>query len=188
MRLIKRIKVNSSRNTLRMNFKIMKFGSLGENVRFGGISTLLGTEHIYLADNVFIGPECYFHAISDIKISSGCMLGPRIFCISGSHNYNSPDLKAVPYDDRQVDLPVVIDCNVWVAGNVSIAPGTHIGEGSVVAMGATVAGEIPPYSVVVGNKARPVKNRNIERYKTLVEQELIYNKVFAGKPFQMMRR
>lgn len=188
MRFIKRIKVNSNRNTVRMNLKIMKFGSVGKNVRFGGVSTILGAERIFLDDNVFIGADCFFLAMSEIKISSGCMLGPRVFCVSASHNYDSPDLKAVPYDDRQIDLPVILERNVWVAGNVSIAPGTHIGEGSVIAMGATVAGEIPPFSVVIGHKARPIKTRDIERYKVLVKQDLIYNKVFAGKPFQMMRR
>lgn len=188
MRFIKRIKVNSNCNTVRMGIKIMKFGSVGKNVRFGGVSTLLGTERIFLDDNVFIGADCYLHAVSDIKISSGCMLGPRVFCVSASHNYDSLDLKAVPYDDRQIDLPVILERNVWVAGNVSIAPGAHIGEGSVIAMGATVAGEIPPFSVVIGQKARPIKTRDIERYKALVKQGLIYNKVFAGKPFQMMRR
>lgn len=171
-----------------MNFKVMRFGKIGNNVRFGGISTLLGTERIFLDDDVFIGAECYFQAMSEIRIASGCMLGPRVFCVAASHNYNSSDLKAVPYDDRQVDLPVIIERNVWVAGNVSIAPGTHIGEGSVIAMGATVAGEIPPYSVVMGYKALPVKTRDIQQYKALVRQGLIYNKVFAGKPFQMMRR
>lgn len=188
MRFIKRIKVNSNRNTVRMDFRTMKFGSVGSNVRFGGVSTLHQTENIYLEDDIFIGSDCYFHAVSDIRISSGCMLGPRVFCISGSHNYNSPDLESVPYDDRQVDLPILIDRNVWIAGNVSIAPGTHIGEGTVVAMGALVAGEIPPYSVVMGCKAQSVKIRDIEQYERLVDQGRIYNKVFAGKPFKMMRR
>lgn len=188
MKFIKRIKVYNNSNRVRMNFKYMRFGSLGSNVRFGGISTLLGTENIYLDDDVFIGAECYLNAVSDIRIASGCMLGPRVFCVSGSHNYCSPDLRAVPYDERQIDLPVIVERNVWVAGNVSIAPGTHIGEGSVIAMGAVVAGEIPPHSVVVGQKARPIKKRDIEQYNALVEQGLIYNKIFAGKPFQMVRK
>lgn len=188
MGIINNIQVNNMAKLVRMKLKIMKFGSLGSNVRFGGVSSFYNTENIYISNDVFIGAECYFDAVSNIIISSGCMIGPRVFCVSGSHNYNSKDLKAVPFDNRQIDLPVIIDSNVWIAGNVSIAPGSHIGEGSVIAMGALVAGEIPPFSVVVGDKAQPKKTRDIEKYKSLVKQQLIYNNVFAGKGFKLIQR
>lgn len=186
MKFVKRISVDSANNKVRMGLKRLKFGFLGNNVRFGDVSTFRGTEQMFVSDDVFFGPECYFHAVSEIRIDSGCMFGPRVFCIAGSHNYNSPDLKAVPYDNRQVDLPVIIEKNVWIAGNVSIAPGAHIGEGSVIGMGAIVVGDIPPFSIVVGQKGAVIKTRNKEQYKVLVAEEMIYNKVFAGKPFVMM--
>ena len=186
MRLLKRIDVNSEKNIVRLGLRKIRFSYLGRNVRFGGVSVFNRAENMEIGDDVFFGSDCYFEAVSKIEVGTGCMFGPRVFCISGSHNYGSPDLKAVPYDDRQVDLPIVIERNVWVAGNVSIAPGTHIGEGSVIGMGAVVAGEIPPYSIVVGQKGRVIKTRDVEQYKELVAKEMIYNKVFAGKPFVMM--
>lgn len=135
---------------------------------------------------MFFGAECYFEAVSNITIGSGCMFGPRVFCIAGSHNYDCSDLRAIPYDNRQVDQPVVIEDNVWVAGNVSIAPGAHIGEGSVIGMGAIVAGDIPPYSIVVGQKGMVVKKRSKERYEKLKHAGKIYSCMFAGKPFEMV--
>lgn len=186
MRLFKRIRVYNRHNIVRMNLKFIRFGSIGNNIRFGGVSWFGHAENIYVDDNVFFGPDCYFDAMTEIHIAAGCMFGPRVFCVSGSHNYSSTDLGAVPYDDRIIDLPIVIERNVWIAGNVSIAPGTHIGEGSVVALGAVVAGWIPPYSVVIGNKAQPVKKRDVEQYRRLVEQGRIYNMTFAGKPFYVM--
>lgn len=186
MRFIKRIKVDSNKSMVRFGFSRVRFGFLGKNVRFGGISVFNRAENMYISDDVFFGSDCYFEAVSNITIGSGCMFGPRVFCISGSHNYNSSDLKAIPYDNRQVDLPIVVEENVWIAGNVSIAPGAHIGEGSVIGMGAVVAGDIPPFSIVVGQKGRVIKTRDKEQYERLVAEELIYNKVFAGKPFVMM--
>ena len=185
---VNRIKVNSKENTIIFGLKKKRFKSLGSAIRFGGYSTFNRTENISIGSNVFFGPECYFEAVSDINIGSGCMFGPRVFCIAGSHNYDSIDLRSVPYDNRQINMPVEIESNVWIGGNVSIAPGTYIGEGSVIAMGAVVAGTIPSYSVVVGEKGRVIKCRDKDIYQKLKEQNNIYGIKFAGKPFELIER
>lgn len=186
--MLNRIWVRSKQGIIWIGSRRLKFASLGDRIRLGGPSVFNRSANLTIGSDVFIGAECYFEAVSEICIGNGVMIGPRVFCISGSHNYDSEDLRAVPYDNRQVDLPVVIEDNVWIAGNVSIAPGCHIGEGAVVGMGAVVAGEIPPYSVVIGGKGRVVKMRNVNKYKELVEQEKIYGRIFAGMPFEMIER
>ncbi len=186
MRLLKHIMRKKKSNIVRLKGKKISFGSLGDNVRFGGASVFNRAENIHVGNDVFFGAECYFEAVSTISIGSGCMFGPRVFCIAGSHNYDCSDLRAIPYDNRQVDQPIVIEDNVWVAGNVSIAPGAHIGEGVVVGMGAIVAGDVPPYSVVVGKKGTVVKERNVGRYEKLKQAEKIYSRLYAGKPFEMV--
>jgi acetyltransferase-like isoleucine patch superfamily enzyme len=42
---------------------------------------------------------------------------------------------------------------------VSVLPGVTIGDGCVVGAGAVVAKDIEPYSVAVGNPARPLRDR-----------------------------
>ena len=185
--ILRRILQNENTGVAFLGLKRVQFGRLGVNVRFGKpFSTFSSAKNIHIGDNVFIGRESYFEGVSRIEIGSGTMIGPRVFCFAGSHNYSSGDLRSVPYDNRNVDVPITIGENVWIAGNVSIAPGTTIGEGSVVGLGSVVAGNIPPYSVVVGPKATPIKTRNIEQYKNLVEAGAIYNLVFAEKGFEMM--
>lgn len=178
--------VNPPKRKIRIGLRVWQMGSLGRNLRLGGKDVVFNNStNIHIGDYVYIGSSCYFDAYSQIRIGDGCMIGPRVFAVSGSHNYDSKDLMSVPYDRRQVDLPIVIDDNVWIAGNVSIAPGTHIGEGSVVAMGCTVSGDIPPFSVVMGKKAVVVKRRDVERYQRLVADGMIYGKVFAGSGFEL---
>ncbi len=179
--------VYEKKNIAIFGLRIRRFASLGDNVRFGGVSTFNHSGNISIGSDVFIGAEGYYDAISKLQISSGCMIGPRVVIIAGSHNYNSLDLKAIPFDDRQIDLPVYIGENVWIGANASIVPGTTIGEGSVVAMGATVSGHIPPCSVVVGDKARTVKSRDIETYDNLKANGQIYSRVLAGTPFQLIK-
>lgn len=171
-------------NTVRLGLTRYTFSSLGENVRFDYRSTFRNPSLISIGNDVFFARDCYFAASSAISVGNGCMFGPKVFCVAGSHFYEGEDLRSVPYDNRIIDSPVIIEDNVWIAGNVSIAPGSHIGKGSVIGLGCVVAGEIPPYSVVIGSKAQVVKQRDKGRYEELVASGAIFNKVYAGSQFE----
>jgi acetyltransferase-like isoleucine patch superfamily enzyme len=54
--------------------------------------------------------------------------------------------------------PVIIGDKVWIGFNVIILKGVNIGEGAVIAAGAVVTKDVPPYCVVAGNPARVVKD------------------------------
>jgi acetyltransferase-like isoleucine patch superfamily enzyme len=52
---------------------------------------------------------------------------------------------------------VVLEDNVWVGFDAVILPGVTLGRGCVVGCRSVVYQDIPPYSVVVGNPARRVR-------------------------------
>lgn len=56
--------------------------------------------------------------------------------------------------------PLEIGNDVWIGTNALIMPNVRkIGDGAVVAAGAVVNKDVPPYAVVVGNPARVVRFR-----------------------------
>lgn len=56
--------------------------------------------------------------------------------------------------------PLSIGNDVWLGHNSIIMPGvSSVGDGAVVAAGAVVNKDVPPYAVVVGNPARIVRYR-----------------------------
>lgn len=57
-----------------------------------------------------------------------------------------------------ISKPVNIAKNVWIGANSTILPGITIGEMSVVAAGAVVTKDVPPYTLVAGVPARVVKS------------------------------
>lgn len=54
---------------------------------------------------------------------------------------------------------IIIGNDVWIGQNVTILPGVHIGDGAIIGLNATVAKDVPPYSIAVGNPAKVVKKR-----------------------------
>lgn len=80
-------------------------------------------------------------------------IGPRVSIIMHSDPYPSPLQKSYP----KKTLPVAIKKGVWVCTGAIILPGITIGEYSVIAAGAVVTKDVPPYTVVAGVPAKVVK-------------------------------
>ena len=54
---------------------------------------------------------------------------------------------------------VKIGHDVWIGHGAIVLPGRSIGTGAVVAAGAIVTKDVPAYTIVAGNPARPIKRR-----------------------------
>jgi phosphonate metabolism protein (transferase hexapeptide repeat family) len=54
---------------------------------------------------------------------------------------------------------VHIGHDVWIGHGAIILPGRSVGTGAVIAAGAVVTKDVPAYTIVGGNPARPIKRR-----------------------------
>lgn len=61
--------------------------------------------------------------------------------------------------DRRRAQPATIGHDVWIGHGVVVLPGRTIGTGAIVGAGAIVTRDVAPYTIVVGNPARPVRQR-----------------------------
>ena len=65
---------------------------------------------------------------------------------------------------------VVIGNDVWIGVNATVLRGVTIGDGAVIAAGAVVTKDVPPYAIVGGVPARIIKYRfdssDIEKIKS----------------------
>jgi virginiamycin A acetyltransferase len=53
----------------------------------------------------------------------------------------------------------VVGNDVWFGHRSTVMPGVRIGDGAIVAAGAVVTADVPPYTIVGGNPARPIRQR-----------------------------
>jgi virginiamycin A acetyltransferase len=53
----------------------------------------------------------------------------------------------------------VLEHDVWIGANVTLAMGVRVGTGAIVASGAMVTSDVPPYAVVAGNPGTVRKMR-----------------------------
>lgn len=73
------------------------------------------------------------------------------------HDYNTVDFASK-------GAAVTIGDYAWLCSHCIILPGVNIGEGAVVASGAVVTRDVPPYSVVGGVPARVIGQRDRLQY------------------------
>lgn len=90
-----------------------------------------------------------------IDVGDGSMLAEARIIDSDFHAIE-PQPGEHRLNSSGVSKPIVIDRNVWVCLGAIVLKGVRIGENSVVAGGAVVAGRVPPNVVVFGNPARVV--------------------------------
>jgi len=103
-----------------------------------------------IGDRVFINQGAVIVAHSGIEIGDDTLIGEFSALYDTNHH-------AVDTVHPTKSAPVVIGSNVWLGRNVTVLPGSRIGDHTVVAAGAVVRGELPPRVLAVGNPARPVR-------------------------------
>lgn len=107
----------------------------------------------------------------DVEIGKFTSIGPALKIISGNHNYkfisNYP-FKSIdnhfwkPLDDISDHLyngKTIIGNDVWIGHSVIIKGGVTVHDGAVIAAGAMVTKDVPPYSIVGGFPAKVLKLR-----------------------------
>lgn len=137
------------------------FASHGKNFRFDpdGYYTF---SNIHVGDDVLLGYRPMLMAtLSKIRIGNHVMLGPFVEIIGGNHNYSevgkfmSEVTNKQPFDDQDI----IIEDDVWIGSRAIILKGVHIRRGAIIAAGAVVTNDVPPYAIVGGVPAKVIKFR-----------------------------
>lgn len=139
--------------------------------------------HVIVGSYSYIGEKCIFQNTS---IGNYCSISREVFCGLGSHpldtfstsplfyrRMNTFGIEVVASDSSFEEYrPIVIGNDVWIGARAIIKDGVNIGTGAVVAAGAVVTKDIPPYAIVAGIPARIIRYRiSEESIKDLLDSK-----------------
>lgn len=138
---------------------------LGNNTSLGRYTVVRSTgnyggrigEGFNLGDGSSLGPYCYVGCSGHISIGRNVMIGPRVSFFGENHVFT--DI-SIPVRDQGVEWePVAIEDNVWIGSHAVILPGVTVGAGAIIASGAVVSKDVPPYAIVGGVPAKIIRFR-----------------------------
>ncbi len=115
---------------------------------------------------VTVGAGCIVNRGVTLDGRGGVVVGdlvnisPEALVLTADHDPDAPDFQ---WRRR----PVSIGSRSWIATRAMVLPGSAVGEGAVVSAGAVVAGEVPPFTVVAGVPARPLRTRSADAQQSL---------------------
>jgi putative colanic acid biosynthesis acetyltransferase WcaF len=104
--------------------------------------------------NSALGPQVKLHFGKTI-IGSKVTVSQRTYLCSATH------------DSERLNLPfragkIVIEDYVWIAAEAFIMPNITLKEGCIVGARAAVFEDVEPYTIVLGNPAKFIKNRELK--------------------------
>jgi virginiamycin A acetyltransferase len=75
------------------------------------------------------------------------------------HIFSAFGAPVPPLEKMTVKGDTLVGNDVWIGQNATILPGVHIGDGAIIGANSVVGSSVEPYTIAVGNPARPVRKR-----------------------------
>lgn len=109
-----------------------------------------------IGDGCRIGRFAQIACVGSVTFGRDVLTSERIFVGDTYHRYQDPTL-AVLHQPMARPAPVSIGDGAFLGVGSAVLPGTSVGTHAYVAAGAVVTEDVPDFTLVVGNPARPVR-------------------------------
>jgi len=138
---------------IRMALLRCKGANIANDVAMFASIEIRNPKGLVIGNGCSIGPKVLLDARKGLKIGNSVTIAYDAIIWTLHHDMNASDFRAIGAE-------TTIDDYAWICSRSIILPGVHIGEGAVVASGAVVTKDVPPYTVVGGIPAKKIGDRN----------------------------
>lgn len=130
------------------------------------------SKDLQAGDYSYIGPGCIIYP--KVKIGKYVMLANEVQIIGSDHNFKNPYLPSY-FSGRLEAHETIIGDDCWLGARCTIMRGVKIGNGAIVAAGAIVTKDVPPYTIVGGVPAKKISMR-------FTPEEIIIHEKMLNQP------
>lgn len=110
-------------------------------------------KYVHLGNHVYANFNLTLVDDTDIYIGDDTMLGLNCTLTVANHPMD-PALRQKGY---QYNKPIFIGKNCWLGANVTVLPGVHIGDGTVIGANSLVTHDIPDHVVAYGSPCKVIR-------------------------------
>ncbi len=137
-------------------------GRIGEIYYFQGPIQFNYGCHTFIGENFFANFNTTIMDDGRIFIGDNVMFGPNVSLMATSHPLLPKEWTAMQYEDGHVSMSeyaeeIHIGNDVWLACNVVVLGGVHIGDNAVIGAGSVVTKDVPADFLAFGNPCKPVR-------------------------------
>lgn len=162
-----------------------KFGYCAENVSITPPVQILRPENVFLYSKTNIASNSFISAYNaKFIVKENCCIAEGLTVHTGNHamvvGMFCSDITEAN-KPKGYDEDVIVDSDVWIGCRVTLLSGVHIGRGAIIAAGAVVNKDIPPYAIAGGVPVKVIKfkwtiDQIFEHEKKLYPEELRLSK------------
>lgn len=145
-------------NWLKASYLKILGAKIGRGVVFYPRVWIMPGRNLVVGNQVDFALDVLVTTGGGVTIGDRTLIGYRTQILSSNHRIPSGHAQIITAGHE--GKPVIIGADVWIGANCLILPGVTIGEGAVVAGGSVVTKDVAPFTVVAGNPARILKERN----------------------------
>lgn len=120
--------------------------------------TMSKSSKLTIGDDVDLAKDVLLTVGEKVVIGNRVLVGYGTKILSSNHRI-PPQLGRI-FEAGHERSSVVIGSDVWIGAGAVILPGVEIGEGAVIAAGSVVTKDVSAYTIVGGNPARFIRNRD----------------------------
>jgi galactoside O-acetyltransferase len=132
----------------------------------GTLVAEVADSRLSIGDRVFIGGGSLIDCLGEVLIEDDVLISYQVLIMdSDNHSIRASERvgdlqrwREGQYDWSRVNRkPVIIRSRAWIGARAILTKGIVVGEGGIVASGAVVTKDVPPYTIVAGNPARIIR-------------------------------
>lgn len=143
--------------------KRSRFGYIADSAKLIPPLKIDRPRNVYMYENTKVENSTISAFLSKFIMKKGSAAAEGLSVHTGNHMQLVGRFYRTITDEEKLnsgqvyDKDVVVEEDVWIGCNVTLLSGAHLGRSAVIAAGAVVNSDIPPYCIAGGVPAKPIK-------------------------------